>query len=117
MWSPCDATLTDLVSEGCNELLVGDEKSCDPNMASLSTLIKKFLIENKCHPEYHKGLEVDMALWVVKCSDIEVCPLIDDGGVRNNNDWHMPQAQLVDAMVERHAYDWFWVPSDALDMV
>ena len=75
MQSPCDATLTDLVSKGRNELLADDEKSHDPHMASLSTLIEKFLIENKCCPEYHEGLEVDMALWVVKCSSIEVSPL------------------------------------------
>ena len=82
MWSPCDATLTDLVSEGRNEWLAGDEKSRDPQMASLSTLIEKFLIKNKCHPEYREGLEVDMALWVVKCSGIEVSPIIDDEALK-----------------------------------
>ena len=82
MRSPCDATLTDLVSEGHNELLADDEKSRDPHMVLLSTLIEKFLIENKCHPEYCKGLEVDIALWVVKCSSIEVSPLVDNGALK-----------------------------------
>ena len=80
MRSPCNATLTDLVSKGRNELLAGDEKSHDPNMASLSTLIDKFVNENKFHPEYCEGLEADMVLWVVKCSDIKVCPPVDNGG-------------------------------------
>ena len=95
-------------------MLAGNEKSCDPNMASLSTLIDKFLIENKCHPEYHKGLEADMALWVVKCSNIEVHPSVDDGGseltmtgVGTASGW----------MVERCTYDRFWVLSDTLDVV
>ena len=82
MQSPCDATLTDLVSKGRNELLADDEKSRDPHMASLSTLIEKFLVKNKCRPEYCEGLEADMALWVVKCSSIEVSPLIDDGALK-----------------------------------
>ena len=62
MRSLCDATLTDLVSKGHNKLLAGNEKSCDPNMASLSTLIDKFVNKNKFHPEYHEGLEANMAL-------------------------------------------------------
>ena len=73
MWSPSDTTLIGLVSIVCNELLVDDEKSHDLNMASLTTFINQFLEENKFHPEYCNRLEEDMELWVVKCTELEVC--------------------------------------------
>ena len=52
-------------------LLVDTEKSRDPNMAALQTLIDRFL-ENEVHPDLRDVTEEDVEIWVKKSAELDV---------------------------------------------
>ena len=51
--------------------MVDTEKSRDPNMAALQTLIDRFL-ENEVHPDLRDVTEEDVEIWVKKSAEPNV---------------------------------------------
>ena len=52
--------------------MVDTEKSRDPTMASLQSLIECFLMENDVHPDLRDVTEEDVGMWVKKSADLDV---------------------------------------------
>ena len=48
------------------------EKSRDPNMASLQSLIDRFFMENDVRPDLRDVTEEDVVMWVKKSADLDV---------------------------------------------
>ena len=75
------------------KLLAAHEKSCDPNMASLNTLINQFLMENKTCPEYWDGL----------CEgDTETGPLVYRDSLRQGRAkqmWHTDTVVILSSII------------------
>ena len=53
-------------------LLADTEKSCDPNMALLQSLIDHFFVENNVRPDLRDVTEEDVVMWVKKSADLDV---------------------------------------------
>ena len=53
-------------------LLADTEKSRDPNMASLQSLIDCFFMENDVRPDLRDVTEEDVVMWVKKSADLDV---------------------------------------------
>ena len=53
-------------------MLADTEKSCDPNMASLQSLIDRFFVENDVRPDLRDVTEEDVVMWVKKSADLDV---------------------------------------------
>ena len=53
-------------------LLVDTEKSRDPNMAALQTLIDRFLLENEVHPDLRDVTKEDVEILVKKSAELDV---------------------------------------------
>ena len=56
-------------------LLADTEKSHDPNMASLQSLINCFFMENDVHLDLRDMTEEDVEMWVKKSADLDVSAL------------------------------------------
>ena len=55
--------------------MVDTEKSCDSNMASLQSLIERFLMENDVRPDLCDITEEDVEMWVKKSTNLDVSAL------------------------------------------
>ena len=53
-------------------MLADTEKSRDPNMASLQSLINHFFVENDVRPDLQDVTEEDVEMWVKKSADLDV---------------------------------------------